>query len=193
MTDLAIAIANPGSDLPFPTSLPEFMRYFPHDEACGKYLEAIRWPGGFVCPWCHVAGLPYRFAAKPGVLRCKACKRDVGLTAGTVMERSHTPLSTWFLAAYLVSSLTPGMSAVQFQRQLGLGRYETAFQILHKLRAGMVRPDRDRIGGKHPIELPYNAFRSLLGIGGGAESPTYADLYSGEWQHPGSTTASGHG
>jgi len=63
------------------------------------------------------------------------------------MERSHTPLSTWFWAAYLVSSQTPGMSAVQFQRQLGLSRYETAFQILHKLRAGMVRSDQDRIGG----------------------------------------------
>lgn len=41
--------------------------------------------------------------------------------------------------AYLVASLTPGMSAVQFQRQLGLSRYETAFQILHKLRAVMAR------------------------------------------------------
>jgi len=63
------------------------------------------------------------------------------------MERTHTPLSVWFWAAYLVASQTPGMSAVQFQRQLGLPRYETAFQILHKLRAGMVRPDQDRIGG----------------------------------------------
>tara|TARA_R110002167_G_scaffold26395_3_gene90987 strand:+ start:3722 stop:4435 length:714 start_codon:yes stop_codon:yes gene_type:complete len=40
------------------------------------------------------------------------------------------------------------MSATQFQRQLGLSRYETAFQILHKLRVGMVRRDQDRIGGK---------------------------------------------
>ena len=64
------------------------------------------------------------------------------------MERSHTPLSTWFWAAYLISSQTPGMSAVQFQRQLGLKRYETAFGILHKLPAGMVRPDHDKIGGK---------------------------------------------
>jgi len=63
------------------------------------------------------------------------------------MESSHTPLHIWFWAAYLVASQTTGMSAVQFQRQLGLSRYETAFQILHKLRAGMVRPDQDRIGG----------------------------------------------
>jgi hypothetical protein len=64
------------------------------------------------------------------------------------MERTHTPLSVWLWAAYLVTSQTPGISAVQFQRQLGLSCYETAFQILHKLRAGMVRPDQDRIGGK---------------------------------------------
>ena len=64
------------------------------------------------------------------------------------MERSHTPLNVWFWAAYQVASQTPGMSAVQFQRQLGLSRYETAFQILHKLRSGMVQPNQDRIGGQ---------------------------------------------
>jgi transposase-like protein len=68
------------------------------------------------------------------------------------MQQSHTPLSTWFWGAYLVTTQTPGMSAVQFQRQLGL-RYETAFQILHKLRAGMVRPERDSIGAQYPVEV----------------------------------------
>lgn len=134
--------------LSFPTSLPQFQRLFPDDAACAAYLEKIRWEKGFSCPWCGVVGEPYRFAARPSVLRCRACKRDVRLTAGTVMQDTHSSLSTWFWAAYLVSSQTPGMSAVQLQRQLGLTRYETAFQILHKLRAGMVRPDRDRIGGK---------------------------------------------
>lgn len=69
------------------------------------------------------------------------------------MHRSHSALSVWFWASYLVTSMTPGMSAVQFQRQLGLGRYETAFQILHKLRAAMVRPHRDRIGAPFPVEM----------------------------------------
>ena len=48
------------------------------------------------------------------------------------------------------------MSATQFQRQLGLPRYETAFQILHKLRAGMVRPDQDRIDGNHGEHVAAN-------------------------------------
>ncbi len=138
----------------FPTSLPEFQKVFPNDEACRKYLESLRWPNGFVCPTCRWTGEPYRFQTRTSVvLRCRDCKKNASLTAGTVMQSSHTPLSIWFWAAYMVSTQTPGQSALQFQRQLGLSRYETAFQILHKLRAGMVRPERDQIGGEHPVEV----------------------------------------
>jgi len=138
----------------FPTSLPEFQKVFPDDHACSKYLEAIRWPSGFTCPKCGALGEPYRFATRSSiVLRCRQCKKNASLTAGTVMQSTHTPLSTWFWGAYLVTTQTPGQSALQFQRQLGLSRYETAFQILHKLRAGMVRPERDTIGGEYPVEM----------------------------------------
>ncbi|UBU61425.1 IS1595 family transposase [Acidithiobacillus ferrooxidans] len=135
-------------DLPFPRSLPEFQRLFSNEAACAAYLERARWSDGFLCEHCGSPDEPYRFANRPGVLRCRHCNRDTSLTAGTVMERTHTLLSVWFWAAYLVTSQTPGISAVQFQWQLGLSCYETAFQILHKLRAGMVRPDQDWIGGK---------------------------------------------
>ncbi len=135
-------------DLLFPQSLPEFQRIFPDDAACADYLERARWSDGFACPWCGVVGEPFRFAARPGVLGCRAWRKDVGLMAGTVMKCSHTPVSIWFWAAYLSANQAPGMSTVQCQRQLGLSRYETDFGILHKLRAGMVRPERDKIGGK---------------------------------------------
>jgi len=69
------------------------------------------------------------------------------------MHATRVPLQAWFMGAYLVTTQTPGMSAVQFQRQLGLARYETAFQMLHRLRAGMVRPGRDRIGTKWVVEV----------------------------------------
>ena len=143
------------ADLPFPHSLPEFQRLFPDDAACAAYLEKARWGDGFACPHCGTAGEPFHFENRPGVLRCRKCRQNTGLTVGTVMEGSHTPLNVWFWAAYLVASQTPGMSAVQFQRHLGLSRYETAFQILHKLRSGMVRPNQDRIGGqpKNHVEV----------------------------------------
>ena len=124
----------------FPTSLPEFQKVFPSDIACADYLGQLRWPNGFICPDCSWTGEPYRFKARPGVLRCRQCKVNTYLTAGTTMHSTHTPLSIWFWAGYLVTTQTPGQSALQFQRQLGLSRYETAFQILHKLRSGMVRP-----------------------------------------------------
>lgn len=158
----------------FPTSLPEFQRVFPSDAACAKYLESLRWPDGFMCPKCGVFGEPYRFAARPAVMRCRSCKADVSLTAATVMHSSHTPLSVWFWAAYLVATQTPGQSAMQFQRQLGLSRYETAYQILHKLRAGMVRADRDTIGGEHPVEVDETLVGGRTrGEGRGVHHKTY--------------------
>ena len=69
------------------------------------------------------------------------------------MHRTQQPLTIWFWAAYLMTTQTPGMSALQFQRQLGIKRYETAFLILHKIRAAMVRPERDRIGLEWPVEV----------------------------------------
>ena len=56
---------------------------------------------------CGTAGEPFHFENRPGVLRCRKCRQNTGLTVGTVMERSHTPLNVWFWAAYLVASQTP--------------------------------------------------------------------------------------
>ena len=106
-------------DLSFPRSLPEFQRLFPDDAACAAYPEKARWGDGFVCPHCQTAAEPFRFTGRPGVLRCRKCRRDTRLTAGAVMERTHTPLGVWFWATCLVVRQTPGMSATQFQRQVG--------------------------------------------------------------------------
>jgi hypothetical protein len=141
-------------NLGFPRSLPQFQKFFPDDKACAAYLEAVKWPEGFICPTCGHQEEPYRFRTRSSVvLRCRACRKNASLTAGTVMQSSHTSLSTWFWGAYLITTQTPGISSVQFQRQLGLMRNETAFIMLHKLRSGMVRPNRDKIGGEHPVEI----------------------------------------
>ena len=103
---------------------------------------------------CGKLGEPYRFAKRrSGVLRCRACQANVSRMAGTVMRGSHTPLSVWFWGAYLVATQTPCQSALQFQRQRGMSRYETAVQMRHTLRAGMVRPERDAIGSQYPVEV----------------------------------------
>jgi transposase-like protein len=137
----------------YPKTLLEFQQFFPDEVACAHHLERIRWPDGFGCLACGLLGDPWRLLSRPRVLECRHCGYQTSLTAGTVMHGSRLPLHVWFWAAYLVTTQTPGMSALQFQRQLGLGRYETAFQMLHKLRTAMVRPERDGIGGEWPVEL----------------------------------------
>ena len=133
---------------PFPKTLLEFQRTFPDERACAAHLERLRWADGFWCSDCGKAGEPNRVRTRPTVLFCRSCRTQTRLTAGTVMHGTRTPLLTWFWGAYLATTQTPGLSAVQFQRQLGIKRYETAFHLLHKLRAAMVRPDRDPIGSE---------------------------------------------
>lgn len=71
------------------------------------------------------------------------------------MHRSKMPLRVWFQAAYLVTTHTPGMSALQFQRQMGMSSYQTAFTMLHKLRAAMVRASRDKLSGTVEVDETY--------------------------------------
>ena len=70
------------SHLAFPTTLPEFQQLFPDDAACAKYLEALRWVEGFACPKCGVVAEPYRFASRPGVLRCRDCESNISCLSG---------------------------------------------------------------------------------------------------------------
>ena len=72
-----------------------------------------------------------------------------------MLHGSKIPLNIWFCAAYLVTTHTPGFSALQLQRQLGLNRYETAWAMLQKLRRAMVRPERDRISGTVEVDETY--------------------------------------
>jgi transposase-like protein len=85
------------------------------------------------------------------VWQCKGCGAQTSVTAGTVMHKTRTPLRLWFWAAYLVATHHPGISAVQLQRQLGIGRHETAWMVLHKLRRAMVAPEREPL--KREVEV----------------------------------------
>jgi ribosomal protein L37AE/L43A len=127
----------------YPKNLGEFMRRFPDEAACRRYLIATRWPDGFRCA---CGSSTAAFIEARGVWQCRACRHQTSITAGTVLHRSKLPLTAWFVAAYLVTSLKPGISAFQLGRQLGIS-YEAAWLLLHKLRRAMVNPDRSRLSG----------------------------------------------
>jgi len=124
----------------FPRTIIAFQARFPDERACWEYLVACRWPDGYRCPRCGSQSAALLTGRR--LWQCSGCRYQVSVTAGTVLHKTHTPLHLWFWAAYLMSTPTPGLSAVQLQRQLGLSRYETAWTMLHKLRRAMVNPQR---------------------------------------------------
>jgi transposase-like protein len=134
----------------FPRSLPEFIARFGDERDCFEYLIASRFPDGFRCDACD-----HDVSFQRGdrlAIACARCKRVVSATSGTVMHRTRQPLSLWLLAAFLMTTDKRGISAMQLQRQLGLTRYETAYQMLHKLRAAMVAPTRSLLSGTVEVD-----------------------------------------
>lgn len=131
--------------LNYPLSVKEFREKFATEEACISYLKQCRWPDGFVCPHCE--GAKHWYLSKRKLWVCQKCRKETSVTAGTLMHRSHIPIQEWFWAAYLVSTITPGISATQLQRQLGVGAYQTAWFMLKRLRKGMVNESRSLLSG----------------------------------------------
>jgi transposase-like protein len=128
----------------------DFQERFPDDAACLEYLAASRWPEGFRCPAC--GGERAWVLERRHLWECAACHQQTSVTAGTVMHGTRTSLRLWFWAAYLVATHTPGISATQLQRQLGITRYETAWLILQKLRRAMVAPERETLRGEVEVD-----------------------------------------
>jgi transposase-like protein len=136
----------------YPRTLLELERRFCSEEACAGYLAALRWPGGWVCPRC--AGTEAH-PIRRGRRRCGKCRYETSVTAGTIFQDSHLPLTIWFRAMWQVTSQKNGISALGLQRVLGLGSYKTAWAMLHKLRRAMVRPGRDRLEGVVEVDDTY--------------------------------------
>ena len=135
-----------------PRNLTEFETRFGSEEACREYLFQLRRPEGFRCPRCgHDQAWPVREVLWQGT----RCGRQAAVTAGTIFQDSRKPLTLWFRAIWWVTSQKNGSSALGLQRVLGLGSYKTAWSWLHKLRRAMVRPGRDRLGGRVELDETY--------------------------------------
>ena len=123
----------------------DFRRRFSTPQACLEYLAESRWLDGFICPKCSSKSAWLN--SKRYVFECRQCRRQTSPTAGTLLHRTHVSVQEWFWAAYLVATHTPGISAVQLQRQLGIRSATTAWHMLHRLRKGMVNENRSCLAG----------------------------------------------
>lgn len=141
----------------YPRGWNQFCDWFAGEQSCLSYLERLRWPEGFVCPRCGEKNEPYRSSRSR--LMCRACRYQCTITAGTIFDKTRTPLRTWFAAAWYVTNQKYGASALGLQRVLGLGSYQTAWAMLHRFRRAMVRAGRERLNGKVEVDETYVGMR----------------------------------
>jgi transposase-like protein len=124
---------------------------FATEEACRGYLTELRWPAGFRCPRCgSERSWPVR-----NRWECGRCGRQTSVTAGTIFQDTHIPLTLWFRAMWWVTTQKNGASALGLQRVLGFKEYRTAWMMMHKLRRAMVRPGRDLLTGRVEVDECY--------------------------------------
>lgn len=128
-------------------------RMFPTDEKCREILTKLRWPEGVRCPRCKMDAI--ELETEKTLYYCKDCDYQFTVTAGTIFNDSHLPLTKWFVATLLLCEAKKGMSACQIQRTLGLGSYKTAWYLCHRIRAAMVEASKPMLDGKIEMDETY--------------------------------------
>ena len=143
---------HPRAGTHYPRSVGEFQAWFRTDADCLDYLEWLRWPAGFACADCgHDGG----WRLGDGRFRCSGCGGRSSVTAGTIFDRTRTPLTVWFNACWLFATGKDGISALSLKRTLEIGSYQTAWAMLHRLRSVLVRRGRDRLAGMVEVDETY--------------------------------------
>jgi len=125
---------------------------FPDDAKCAAFLARLRWPEGFICPACKIASTPWNESR--GRLACPICRHQTSVSTGTIFDKTRTPLTTWFEAAWHVSSAKNGMSAKTLERTIGTS-YQVAWMMLQRFRVAMVNTDRKQLSGDVEVDETF--------------------------------------
>jgi hypothetical protein len=139
-----------------PTTVKEFFRKFPDDDACLDHLMRVRYGERFNCPKCGKETGAHRIRKRPAY-ECAFCGHHIYPMAGTPFARTRTPLQLWFFAMFLFCATRNGVSAKELQRQLGV-TYKTAWRMGHEIRKYMGYVDGDSMLGGHRIVEIDKAF-----------------------------------
>ena len=168
-------------------SIPEFLGCFGTEAQCAAAVRHARWPEGFRCVRCVSADHYVVGHGARKLFQCNACRHQTSLTAGSLMEHTKLPLTTWFLAIYLISQAKTGLSVLALKRHLGVS-YPTAWLRHHKInRAMALRESTHQLEGTVQLDDAYLGGERTGGKAGrGSENkvPFVAAVSVNEEGHP---------
>ena len=137
-------------------TLLDIQRLFDTDDKCREALTKLRWPNGIECPRCYSTRIAWIKANKQ--FDCAECEYHFSVTAGTIFNDSHLPLTTWFTAVLLIVEAKKGMSALQLKRTLWgqhKGSYKTAWYLCHRIRRAMKQVEQPMLDGTVEMDETY--------------------------------------
>ena len=145
-------------------SLAQFLQLFGSETLCEQALFRARWPRCLGCPRCG-SNKFCRLSTRRATFQCNRCKRQLSLLAGTLFQSTKLPLTTWFLAIYLLSQTRNGISALEIGRMLGVNN-NTAWRLKHKLmKARRERDQGRRLAGTAQVDDAYLGGENRAGRG----------------------------
>src|SRR6476646_10244593 len=131
-------------------TLPDVVEHFSTDDRCRELLERLRWPNGPECPRCKTQKV-VRLSTNVKLLWCHECEYQFSVTAGTIFNDSHLPLTKWFIVTLLLCEARKGISANQIKRTVRMS-YKTAWYRCHRIRAAMQEVEKPALNGTVEID-----------------------------------------
>ena len=125
---------------------------FATEDVCLRYLAEVKWPDGFNCSEC---GHEKYWLTSRRYWCCAECGHQKSLTSGTLLQDARYPIKTWFQVAWHVCEQKSGLSALGLQRAMGFKKYETAWEMLHRIRRAMVFPGRSQLNGEVEVDETF--------------------------------------
>lgn len=136
-------------------SILEFQNHFNTEEKCRVFLELQRWNGTPCCPHCGSISVK-RFETDARVFKCKEkeCRQKFSVTVGTIYENTKLPLTKWFLATYILSVHSKGISSLQLASWLGITQ-KSAWHLNHRIREMLTEKAPDLLEGIVEVDETY--------------------------------------
>ena len=162
-------------------TIAKFNEDFPSEDACLEHVLNLVYPDGVLCRTCQEIRPHHKLTGRKA-WSCDYCRTQVFPLAGTIFEKSTTPLKSWFYAMYIMGSTRCGISAKQLERELGV-TYKTAWRIFTQIRklmdedtgplSGEVEIDETFVGGKlsnHKRTMPaYDSLANKTAVVGAVQ------------------------
>lgn len=138
-------------------SLRQFKRKYSTHLQCLEAIKRLKYEDEMECFKCKRPSIFYPVTNRTSYV-CKFCGYQIYPLAGTIFEKTSTPLDLWFFAMYLMVNTRSGTSAKQLERMLGV-TYKTAWRMFKQIRMlmadteggllnGAVEVDETFVGGK---------------------------------------------